>query len=90
MLKLFRTKINKTERRINIMNDITIIANHIYKNGNNQYYIDKIYDYIRELKALNFKATEVKTIIKSALLQSLLSDNEAIFILRTYKDLWSI
>ena len=83
-------RVNKTEKRINIMNDITIISNHIYKNGINQYYIDKIYSYIRELKSLGFKATEVKSAVKSALLQSLLNDNEAIFILRTYKDLWTI
>lgn len=89
-MKLFRTKTNKVERRISIINDITIIANHIYRNGNNQYYINKIYDYIRELKALGLKATEVKTAVKSALLQSLLNDNDTIFILRTYKDLWTI
>ena len=83
-------RVNKTEKKIRIMNDITIIANHIYRNGNSQYYIDRIYEYIRELKALGFKATEVKSIVKSALLQSLLNDNEAIFVLRTYKDLWSI
>lgn len=83
-------KVNKTEKKIRIMNDITIIANHIYRNGNSQYYIDKIYDYIRELKALGFRATEVKSTVKSALFQSLLNDNEAIFVLRTYKDLWSI
>ena len=83
-------KVNKIEKRISIMNDITIIANHIYRNGNSQYYIDKIYNYIRELKSLNFKATEVKSTVKSALLQSLLNDNEAIFILRTYKDLWTV
>ena len=83
-------RVNKTEKKIRIMNDITIIANHIYRNGNNQYYIDRIYDYIRELKALGFKATEVKSTVKCALLQSLLNDNEAIFVLRTYKDLWSI
>lgn len=83
-------KVNKTEKKIRIMNDITIIANHIYRNGNNQYYIDRIYNYIRELKALGFKATEVKSTVKSALFQSLLNDNEAIFVLRTYKDLWSI
>lgn len=83
-------KVNKTEKRISIMNDITIIANHIYRNGNSQYYIDKIYSYIRELKSLGFKATEVKSTVKSALLQSLLNDNEAVFVLRTYKDLWSI
>ena len=90
MMRLFKTKTNKTERRISIMNDITIIANHIYRNGNSQYYIDRIYEYIRELKVLGFKATEVKTTVKCALLQSLLSDNEAIFVLRTYKDLWTI
>lgn len=90
MIKLFKTKTNKTEKKIRIMNDITIIANHIYRNGNNQYYIDKIYSYIRELKALDFKATEVKSTVKSALLQSLLNDNEAIFVLRTYNDLWTI
>lgn len=83
-------RVNKTEKRISIMNDITITANHIYRNGNSQYYIDKIYDYIRELKSLDFKATEVKSTVKSALLQSLLNDNEAIFILRTYKDLWTV
>lgn len=83
-------KVNKTEKKIRIMNDITIIANHIYRNGNNQYYIDKIYDYIRELKSLGYRATEVKSTVKSALLQSLLNDNEAIFILRTYKNLWTI
>lgn len=83
-------RVNKTEKRIRIMNDVTIIANHIYRNGNNQYYIDRIYDYIRELKSLGFKATEVKSTVKSALLQSLLNDNDAIFILRTYKDLWTI
>ena len=83
-------KVNKIEKRISIMNDITIIANHIYRNGNSQYYIDKIYNYIRELKSLNFKATEVKSTVKSALLQSLLNENDAIFILRTYKDLWTI
>ena len=83
-------RVNKTEKRLNIMNDITIIANHIYRNGNNQYYIDRIYDYIRELKSLGFKATEVKSTVKSALLQSLLNDNEVIFVLRTYKDLWTI
>lgn len=83
-------RVNKTEKKIRIMNDITIIANHIYRNGNNQYYIDKIYDYIRELKALGFRATEVKSTVKSALFQSLLNDNEAIFVLRTYRDLWSI
>ena len=83
-------KVNKTEKKIRIMNDITIIANHIYRNGNSQYYIDKIYNYIRELKALGFKATEVKSTVKSALFQSLLNDNEAIFVLRTYRDLWSI
>lgn len=83
-------RVNKTEKKIRIMNDITIIANHIYRNGNSQYYIDKIYNYIRELKALGFKATEVKSTVKSALFQSLLNDNEAIFVLRTYKDLWSI
>ena len=83
-------RVNKTEKKIRIMNDITIMANHIYKNGTNQYYIDRIYNYIRELKALGFKATEVKSTVKSALLQSLLNDNEAIFILRTYKDLWTI
>ena len=83
-------RVNKTEKKIRIMNDITIIANHIYRNGNNQYYIDKIYDYIRELKSLGFKATEVKSTVKCALLQSLLNDNEAIFVLRTYKDLWTI
>ena len=83
-------KVNKTEKRIRIMNDITIIANHIYKNGSSQYYIDKIYNYIRELKALGFRATEIKSTVKSALLQSLLNDNEAIFILRTYRNLWTI
>lgn len=83
-------RVNKAEKKIRIMNDITIIANHIYRNGNSQYYIDKIYNYIRELKALGFKATEVKSTVKSALFQSLLNDNEAIFVLRTYKDLWSI
>ena len=83
-------RVNKTEKRIDIMNDITIMANHIYKNGTSQYYIDRIYNYIRELKSLGFKAIEVKSIVKSALLQSLLNDNEAIFILRTYKDLWTI
>ena len=83
-------RVNKTEKKIRIMNDITIIANHIYRNGNSQYYIDKIYNYIRELKALGFKATEVKSTVKSALLQSLLNDNEAIFILRTYRNLWTI
>ena len=83
-------KVNKTEKRISIMNDITIIANHIYRNGNSQYYIDKIYDYIRELKSLGYRATEVKSTVKSALLQSLLNENEAIFVLRTYKDLWTI
>ena len=83
-------RVNKTEKRLNIMNDITIIANHIYRNGNSQYYIDRIYDYIRELKSLGFKATEVKSTVKSALLQSLLNDNEVIFVLRTYKDLWTI
>ena len=83
-------RVNKTEKKIRIMNDITIIANHIYRNGNSQYYIDRIYEYIRELKVLGFKATEVKTTVKCALLQSLLSDNEAIFVLRTYKDLWTI
>ena len=83
-------RVNKTEKKIRIMNDITIIANHIYRNGNNQYYIDRIYEYIRELKALGFRATEVKSTVKSALFQSLLNDNEAIFVLRTYKDLWSI
>ena len=83
-------KVNKIEKRISIMNDITIIANHIYRNGNSQYYIDKIYNYIRELKSLGYKATEVKSTVKSALLQSLLNDNEAIFVLRTYRDLWSI
>lgn len=88
-MKLFK-KVNKTEKKISIMNDITITANHIYRNGNSQYYIDKIYNYIRELKALGFKATEVKSTVKSALFQSLLNDNEAIFVLRTYKDLWSI
>ena len=87
---LFKTRVNKIEKRISIINDITIIANHIYRNGNNQYYIDRIYEYIRELKSLGFKATEVKSTVKSALLQSLLSDNDAIFILRTYKDLWTI
>ena len=87
---LFKTKTNKLEKRLSIMNDITIIANHIYRNGNNQYYIDKIYDYIRELKSLGYRATEVKSTVKSALLQSLLNDNEAIFVLRTYKDLWII
>ena len=90
MMRLFKTKTNKIEKRLSVMNDITIIANHIYRNGNSQHYIDKIYDYIRELKALGFKATEVKTTVKSALLQSLLNDNEAILILRTYKDLWTI
>ena len=90
MLRLFKTKTNKIEKRLSIMNDITIIANHIYRNGNSQYYIDKIYNYIRELKSLGFKAIEVKTTVKCALLQSLLSDNEAIFVLRTYKDLWTI
>ena len=89
-MKLFRTKTNKIEKKLSVMTDITIIANHIYKNGNNQYYIDKIYSYIRELKSLGFKATEVKTIVKNALLQSLLSDNDSILILRTYKDLWTI
>ena len=89
-MKLFRTKTNKIEKKLSVMTDITIIANHIYKNGNNQYYIDKIYSYIRELKSLGFKATEVKTIVKNALLQSLLSDNDSILILRTYKDLWII
>lgn len=83
-------KVNKTEKRIRIMNDITIIANHIYKNGSSQYYIDKIYNYIRELKALGFRATEIKSTVKSALFQSLLNDNEAIFVLRTYRDLWVI
>ena len=83
-------KVNKIEKRISIMNDITIIANHIYRNGNNQYYIDKIYSYIRELKSLGYRATEVKSTVKSALLQSLLNDNEAIFILRTYRNLWTI
>ena len=83
-------RVNKTEKKIKIMNDITIISNHIYRNGNNQYYIDRIYNYIRELKNLGFKATEVKSTVKSALLQSLLNDNEAIFILRTYRDLWTI
>ena len=83
-------RVNRTEKRLSIMNDITIIANHIYRNGNNQYYIDRIYDYIRELKSLGFKATEVKSTVKSALFQSLLNENEAIFVLRTYKDLWSI
>ena len=90
MLRLFKTKTNKIEARLSIMNDITIIANHIYRNGNSQHYIDKIYDYIRELKSLGFKATEVKTTVKSALLQSLLNDNEAILILRTYRELWTI
>ena len=90
MIKLFKTKTNKTEKKIRIMNNITIIANHIYRNGNNQYYIDKIYDYIRELKSLGYRATEVKSTVKSALLQSLLNDNEAIFILRTYRNLWTI
>lgn len=89
-MKLFRTKTNKLEKKLSIMTDITIIANHIYKNGNSQYYIDKICSYIRELKTLGFKATEVKTTVKSALLQSLLSDNDAILILRAYKDLWTI
>lgn len=89
-MKLFKTRVNKIEKRLSIMTDITIIANHIYRNGNSQYYIDRIYDYIRELKGLEFKATEVKSTVKSALLQSLLNDNEVIFILRTYKDLWSI
>ena len=89
-MKLFRTKTNKIEKKLSVMTDITIIANHIYKNGNNQYYIDRIYSYIRELKSLGFKATEVKTIVKNALLQSLLSDNDSILILRTYKDLWII
>ena len=83
-------RVNKTEKKIRIMNDITIMANHIYKNGTNRYYIDRIYNYIRELKNLGFKATEVKSTVKSALFQSLLNDNEAIFILRTYKDLWTI
>ena len=83
-------KVNKTEKKIRIMSDITIIANHIYRNGNSQYYIDKIYDYIRELKSLGYRATEVKSTVKSALLQSLLNDNEAIFILRTYRNLWTI
>lgn len=83
-------RVNKTEKKIRIMNDITIIANHIYRNGNSQYYIDKIYDYIRELKSLGFKTTEIKSTVKSALLQSLLNDNEAIFILRTYRNLWTI
>ena len=83
-------RVNKTEKKIRIMNDITIMANHICKNGTSQYYIDRIYNYIRELKSLGFKATEVKSTVKSALLQSLLNDNEAIFILRTYKDLWTI
>ena len=89
-MKLFRTKTNKIEKKLSVMTDITIIANHIYKNGNNQYYIDRIYSYIRELKTLGFKATEVKSIVKNALLQSLLSDNDSILILRTYKDLWTI
>lgn len=89
-MKLFRIKANKIEKKVSIMTDITIIANHVYKNGNSQYYIDKIYSYIRELKTLGYKATEVRAIVKSALLQSLLSDNDAIFILRTYKDLWTI
>ena len=83
-------RVNKTEKKIRIMNDITIMANHIYKNGTSQYYMDRIYNYIRELKNLGFKATEVKRTVKSALFQSLLNDNEAIFILRTYKDLWTI
>lgn len=90
MLRLFKTKTNKIEKKVSIMTDITIIANHIYKNGTNQHYIDRIYDYIRELKTLGFKATEVKVTVKSALLQSLLSDNDAILILRAYKDLWVI
>ena len=90
MLRLFKTKTNKLEKKLSIMTDITIIANHIYRNGISQYYIDKIYSYIRELKGIGFKATEVKNIVKSALLQSLLSDNDSILILRTYKDLWTI
>lgn len=90
MLRLFKTKTNKIEKKVSIMTDITIIANHIYKNGNSQHYIDRIYDYIRELKTLGFKATEVKSIVKNALLQSLLSDNDSILILRAYKDLWTI
>ena len=90
MLRLFKTKTNKIEKRLSIMNDITIIANHIYRNGNSKYFIDKIYNYIRELKSLGFKATEVKSTVKCALLQSLLNDNEVIFVLRTYKDLWTI
>ena len=89
-MKLFRTKTNKIEKKLSVMTDITIIANHIYKNGNNQYYIDKIYSYIRELKELGLMPSEVKSAVKSALLQSLLNEADAIYILRTYRDLWSV